>query len=54
MKLETLQEYIAVFGNGDRRVWNCYNLAEAIGFANAYAEANRCGMVCNVKLYPLG
>jgi hypothetical protein len=45
-----MKTYIAIYGNGSKRLFDASDVSEANKLANAYGRRNQCGMLCN--LYP--
>jgi hypothetical protein len=46
-----MKTYIAIYGNGTKRLFDCFDLADANEIAAAYGTRNDCGMLCRVSIY---
>jgi hypothetical protein len=45
---KAMQEYIAIFGNGERWIFRAYSKAQATSYAAQFAMQNQKGLLCNV------
>jgi hypothetical protein len=43
--------YLAVYGNGTKRLFDCFDVTEAMAMAESYGKRHQCGMLCNVRVY---
>lgn len=46
-----MKTYLALYGNGTRRLFDAFSKNEASAMANNYGRQHGCGMLCNVTLY---
>jgi hypothetical protein len=46
--------YLATYGNGTKRLFDCFTVAEANANANAYGKRHHCGILCSVTIYKKG
>ncbi len=43
-----MKQFIAIYGNGQRYIFNAYNKSQATAYASQFGMQNRLGMLCNV------